>query len=120
VKFVGEGVPLGKNGIETTDESSISRGISGKIRKVKTRTAREKQVSGRTGEGSRQDGKERESDREAAIVCNGRIRDCDEPADAGGAGDGVHGWTFSVRFSEFFECACCWNSASSNNLCAFM
>ena len=35
MKFIREGIPLRENEIETTDESNISGGISGKIRNVK-------------------------------------------------------------------------------------
>jgi len=31
VEFVGDGIPLGENGMKMTDESGVSGGVSGKI-----------------------------------------------------------------------------------------
>jgi len=83
--FVGERVSLGENRIETTDESSVSGGVSGKIRKIKMSDSVRETNSGMR-EGTRKDG---EGEREAAIVGNGRIEGYGEPAGAGGAGSDV-------------------------------
>ncbi|KYM84752.1 hypothetical protein ALC53_05065 [Atta colombica] len=84
VGFVGERVSLGENRIETTDESGVSGGVSGKIRKIKMSDSMRETDSGMR-ESTRKDG---EGEREAAIIGNGRIGGYGEPAGAGGAGSG--------------------------------
>ena len=49
MEFVGEGVPLGENGIETTDESNISGGIQGKFVKLKRTEAEWEKVHEKNG-----------------------------------------------------------------------
>ena len=59
MEFVGDGVLLGKNGIEMTDESSVSGGVSGKICSVRTSknangeiTSNASRLAGKVGETS--------------------------------------------------------------------
>jgi len=111
VKFIREGILLRENEIETTDESNISGGISGKIRNVKASDNVGKADFGM----EKIRGKEREGDREAATIGN-RIGDCGESA--GDVDGDVDERMFSVGFAKFSEFAYRWNStyALSNNL----
>ena len=52
VEFVGEEVPLEETEIEKTDESGVSRGVSRKIRKIKSDSA------GKAGSGIGEDTRE--------------------------------------------------------------